>query len=96
MTTELEIKKVKEIVEELLSQELRCRNDDKWLTYKVLRKFTNIYIPFQDFEKMPSYETVSRVRRYIQNTEGKFPPTDPDVINKRQHRQEVFKQVMRS
>lgn len=92
MDTKKELKTVTSIVEKLLRDSVRCRNDDKWLTFQVMRHFTNIYIPFQDFEKMPSFETVKRVRANIQNKEKRFPPTDPAVIRKRQHRRKEFRQ----
>jgi len=87
-----ELKKVKEYVLELLEKDERCRNSDKWLTYKVMRKFTNIYIPFEDFEKMPSFESIRRTRAMIQNKEGLFLPTDKDVIKKRKINQEEWRE----
>jgi len=90
----VELRKVKDIVLSLLESEERCRNDDKWLTYKVMRCFTKIYIPFQDFDKMPSFETIKRVRAKIQNVDKKFPPTDEKVIKRRSVRQKVFSDVM--
>lgn len=78
-----EFNKVYDLVLKLLESDMRCRNDDKWLTYRVFRHFTNIYIPFEDFGKIPSFETVSRCRRKIQNKEGLFTPTDGKVVEKR-------------
>jgi len=89
--TKEEFKKVSEIVEHLLETNERCRNDDKFLTYLVMREFTNIFIPFEDFNKMPAFETIKRVRAKIQNTEGRYPPTDQDVIEKRKHREAEVK-----
>ena len=76
------------LVEHLLRTEDRCRNDDKWLTYKVMRHFTKIYIPFEDFAKIPAFETIKRCRAKIQNTEKRLLPTDIKVLNKRQNRKE--------
>ena len=72
MKTLKEFKTVNELVLYLLETDERCRNDDKWLTYKVMRYFTNIYIPFEDFDKMPSFETVKRCRAKIQNEKGLY------------------------
>ena len=83
METKEEIKTVKAIVEYLLLTDERNRNDDKWLTWNVMRHFTPIYIPFEDFEKIPSFESITRIRAHIQNKLGMFPPTSPDVIKKR-------------
>lgn len=86
MNTIYEFDKVSELVEKLLENEERCRNDDKWLTYRVMRHFTNIYIPFDDFAKMPAFETIKRCRAKIQNVEGKYLPTSSDVLKKRSKR----------
>jgi hypothetical protein len=95
METKEEIKTVKAIVEYLLLTNERCRNDDKYLTWSVMRHFTPIYIPFEDFEKIPAFETIKRVRAQIQNVEKRFLPTNPDVVAKRQSRQKVFREELR-
>jgi hypothetical protein len=46
---------------------------------------------FEDFAKIPAFETVKRCRAYIQNVEGILLPTDPDVIKKRSQRQQTFR-----
>ena len=89
METKKEFRKVKDIVLDLLEVDERCRNDDKWLTYKVMRKFTSIYIPFEDFKKMPAFETIKRVRAKVQNEEKRFIPTDINVIKKRSQRKKA-------
>jgi hypothetical protein len=94
--TKSEIRKVSEIVLKLLKEDDRARNDDKWLTYKVFREYTNIYIPFEDFQTIPSFETVSRVRRKIQNKDKLYQPTSAAVINKRTNRRHIFKEMMRA
>jgi hypothetical protein len=95
MNTEQEIKSVRKIVEHLLETDERCRNDDKWLTYLVMRRFTNIYIPFEDFKKIPAFETVKRCRAQIQNKEKRFKPTNPEILMKRQSRERTFNQINR-
>ena len=95
LDTKAEFKTVKEIVEFLLKTDERCRNDDRWLTYRVFRYFTKIYIPFEDFSKLPAFETVKRTRAYLQNVEKKFPPTDEKVKEKRQRREREVKEVLR-
>lgn len=86
MNTIYEFKKTNELVETLLKNEERCRNDDKYLTFRVMQHFTKIYIPFEDFNKIPAFETVKRVRAKIQNKEKRYLPTNPEVILKRQSR----------
>ena len=70
---------------ELLKEDERCRNDDKWLIWRFMRDKAQIkmYIPFTDFERMPSFESIRRIRAHIQNRENKLLPTDPNVRIKR-------------
>lgn len=70
MEVETEFRKIKQIVDEIMTDDERAKNDDKWLIYKVVSKFTKIYIPFEDFDKFPAFETITRVRREIQNNEN--------------------------
>ncbi len=66
-------KHLREIVEKLLkSNREGCRKDTKKLTYLVMRHYTRIFIPYEDFNKIPSFESVARCRRDIMNKEGKF------------------------
>ncbi len=85
--TKKEFKKVSDLVLHFLEIDERCRNDDKWLTYLVMRQYTNIYIPFDDFKKIPAFETIKRCRAKIQNGDKLFLPTDPKVLKRRHHRQ---------
>jgi hypothetical protein len=96
METKEEIVKVNGVVLELLRTDERCRNCDKWLTYLVMRRFTKIYIPFEDFKKIPAFETIKRCRAKIQNVDKMFIPTDIKVLNKRQRREKVFKEVFKA
>lgn len=64
--------KLKKVVEKLLREDEVCRRDTKILTYKVLRHYTNIFIPFEDFKKIPTFESIARCKRDIMNKEGKF------------------------
>lgn len=68
--------KVRSQVEYFLRTDPRCRDDDKWLTYKVMSLYTRISIPFEDFKRMPSFDTIRRVRQKIQNVEGRFVASD--------------------
>ena len=94
--TMTKLKEVKKLVEQILAEDERARNDDKWLIYRVLSHYTKVYIPFEDFEKIPSYETITRARRLIQNKEGKYLPTDPEVLKKRRIFEEEIKEWVRS
>ena len=94
MDTGEEFSTVYELVDNLLGNDVRCRNCDKWLTFKVMQHFTKIYIPFEDFQKIPAFETVKRTRAKIQNYEQRFMPTDPDVIRRRQKRSKEVRNWM--
>lgn len=87
-----ELKRVKEIVRKILAEDEKARNSDKYLTYKVMKQFTNIAIPFEEFEKIPTFESVRRTRQILQNREHLFMPTDEDIIQKRKSRQKEFKE----
>jgi hypothetical protein len=58
---------VSSVVEDMLKKDHRARNNDKWLTFLVLRSMGfRIFIPYGDMEKMPSFESISRCRRKLQ------------------------------
>lgn len=63
------------------------RNDDRLLYWKVLEEMglailhhpVGYVIKRDDIEKMPSFESIQR-RRQEFNEQGKFIPTDPEVL----------------
>lgn len=88
--TIMELTKVKEIVAQILENDVRAKNDDKWLCYRVFQGIAEqngkkIFIPFELFTKFCSFESISRVRRKL-NEQGKYLPTDPEVIRQRAKR----------
>lgn len=98
MSTEAEFRTTKELVRHLLATNERCRNDDKYLTYMVFQTIAkkhgkNIFIPFGLWSEFPAFETVKRVRAYLQNVKGEYPPTDPEVIARRQKRRETINRL---
>jgi len=60
------------IVEEILKEDKEARENNSWLLYRVWKKFTTIFIPFEDFKKLPSPESIMRSKRLIQNQENKY------------------------
>lgn len=91
-----EFSDTKELVLKLLEKSERCRNDDKFLTYRVFEEIAKrhgekIYIPFKLWSVFPAFETVKRVRAEIQNKRGLFKPTDAKVIEKRKSREKTIK-----
>ncbi len=68
-----EKEKIKNIVGEALRESHRARDDDRYLVWYVWHKLSRrTFIPFEDFEKLPSPETITRWRRYYQNTLGLY------------------------
>ncbi|MFW9873009.1 MAG: hypothetical protein ACFFG0_07920 [Candidatus Thorarchaeota archaeon] len=70
-------KHLREIVENLLWEDKKCREDTKWLTYRVFQEVAlnngeHIYLPFKLMDKFPSFESVARCKRDIMNKENKF------------------------
>jgi len=96
MDNEQEFGTTELLVREIMRTDERARNNDKWLTYCVIQRICRwysktIYIPYELFEKLPSYETISRVRRRCQNDKGLYPATDPGVIEKRSIREKFVR-----
>jgi len=84
--------RIKTQVVRVLRENEKARNSDLWLIYLLIRKYySKIFIPFEDFKKLPSFETITRIRRELQNSNPPiFPPTDPDVVKKRSEAQNQF------
>lgn len=69
--------KIKKVVEEVLKEDEYARDNDVWLILQVLRRLGfGVYIKYSELEKMPSFETITRCRRMIQNSEHHFEPSD--------------------
>jgi hypothetical protein len=82
-------------VENILSRDNNAKNSDKWLIYRVLEEISQengekLFIPFTLFDEFPSFESITRCRRKL-NEEGKHLPTDREVIEKRKKREKVFR-----
>ena len=95
--TKKEFKNTKALVKILMTNEERCRNDDKYLVFRVLEEITKshgqkLFVPFELFNDFPSYETISRVRRYWQNKKGELLPTNPQVLLRRQRREKAVRE----
>lgn len=95
--TKREFKTTEALIRVLLEQDEKCRNSDKWLTYRVFEEIAKsygkkIYIPFDIFDKFPAFETCKRTRAKLQNKLGLFMPTDPQVILRRSRREKAVKE----
>lgn len=85
-----QITKIRSVVREVLEYDERARQDDKWLIYSVWRRFTNIYIDFNDFKKIPHAETITRIRREF-NSRGQYLPANPRVLKRRLLKEKQFR-----
>ena len=86
-------KKAKDIVEECLREDKRCRDDDLWLILSVWRKQgIRFYVNYKDLKEMVSTETITRHRRKIQNDEGRYLPTKEDIAIKRNIKEHLIRQ----
>jgi len=82
---------VKDVVEAVLKNDERTRNDDKWLIIKVLQELgINIFIPYDKLEVMPSFESITRARRKFQEA-GLYPP----MVKVAEHRREEEQKMKR-
>ena len=69
------LKRVKHKVEFILESDERSRSDDKWLLFQYVKAQTGADIDFNLFKDMPSFESITRCRRKIQE-EGRFLPNE--------------------
>lgn len=92
------IKGAGKIVRQLLKDEPDCRNDDKLLMLRVFQKFLNqaengkVILTLDNISEIPSAETIIRTRAKIQNDEGVYLPTDPDVRRRRGISEQVYRE----
>jgi len=92
-----DLDQVYDIVNEELMLYEQCRNDDKYLIWRVLRKINpDFLVSFDDFKKSPSFESITRSRRKIQNVDGRYLPTSAEVLVKRGISEEKFKRWAKS
>ena len=87
------LNEIKTRVEGLLSENEGLRNDDLALIFVYWKRYDHVGI-----ENPPkvatSPSTIIRARASIQ-TEGRYPPTDPKVQEKRRRRQEEVRSWLR-
>lgn len=87
-----------EIVETVLRSDVEARNDDKKLIVGCLKelgliKNNMLSVSADDLDKLPSFETITRIRRKIQNEEKRFIPTWANVLVKREFSEDTVKAV---
>ena len=77
---------IKDNVKQLLSEDERCRNDDIYLILKYWQTYDSLQVDLSIFDQLTHTETIRRDRASIQNDDGLYPPTDPDVRKKREEK----------
>jgi hypothetical protein len=86
------MKTVRDFVEEVMREDERSRNDDKWLIIQTLRKMGfDVYIDYDQLEELPAFETITRCRRKIQE-EGEL-QADSEVRKVRSENEEEMKDI---
>jgi len=95
-----ELKRTKEQVEYLLERYENTRNNDFYLQLLWLKIFGGVknmpWINWEQIKKLSGkLQTVARVRRKIQNEEGKYLPTDPEVLARRQRRERAYRKIIK-
>lgn len=99
----MELKTYKQRVEKVLEEVEKTRNDDGTLVahyiYKYHRNLVTtdqngeFAIPLRRFRDLPPLENIRRSRQIIQNVDGKFQPTDPEVIKARQTKEKNWREA---
>lgn len=80
---------IKNIVHEILTKDFKARNNDKWLIIQTLRKMGfKIYVDYEELDNMPSFGSITRCRRFIQNDLKECLPS-PEVDELRYQKQEA-------
>lgn len=64
---------IKQVIEKLLKEDQRCRDDNNWLVIQTLKKLGfDLYINYGELHKMPPFDSIIRTKRMIQNEENKY------------------------
>ncbi len=92
MTTPKDLVRAKPAVQKVLKEWERARNDDQFLIWMV--QGLDKYLSFEAFKKMMPSETIRRARQKIQNEEGHFLPTEPEVLKQRGLMSEAMRMYM--
>ena len=97
----MELKNIKERVEFLLDKYPPARNNDNYLIacyiYEYNRHLTSKdiwgkkVISLENFNKIPPFNSITRARRIIQNTEKRLLPTNKAVIKARRIKEQNYR-----
>lgn len=83
-------------VEDVLRDSAMARNSDKILTWKIWQKFYGVagVIGEEMFYELPDVDSITRVRRKIQNDEKKYPPTSWEIAKQRHWLENEWKRAL--
>jgi len=94
----MEIESLTEIVEETLEKFPITRNSDRELIFRVLvsqglvlHVEGGITIPYENLNKLPSFESITRCRRKIQE-EGRFLPCE-EILEARKENEQAMREI---
>lgn len=71
-----DVMRMKNLVEKILKADVRARSSDKWLYMRCLQEMGyDVYADFEEVTNLPSWETISRIRRKFQE-HGLYPASE--------------------
>lgn len=71
--THKEIKTLEQVARKVLERDVRSRKDTKWFVLQVLREYgVKAFIDYRDLAIMPSFESILKTKRTIQNKNNEF------------------------
>jgi len=87
-----EIMTITNRVRKIMSNDPKTRNSDLFLILQTLKQMgLKIEIDFEQLKEIPSFETITRCRRHIQNTEKILLPTIMEIAIKRRIKESEFR-----
>ncbi|HUS51269.1 MAG TPA: hypothetical protein VMZ91_13965 [Candidatus Paceibacterota bacterium] len=80
MVIEKTIESLKSVVSRVLKRNEESRNDDRILILEVLRELGfKIYIDYNYLSAMPQFESITRIRRDLQNNDRVYSPNEETI-----------------
>lgn len=64
--------KVIDVVRNVLKNDRRARKEPNWCVWKVLKQY-GVHLSFQEFLRVPKFESILKCRREIMNKRNEFP-----------------------
>ncbi len=87
----MQLQKISEMVEDLLNEDPRTRDSDKFLIWKILIA-KGIHIDFNKFMELPSFESITRCRRKLQEDNDEL-KANFNVQQNRNEQMAMFKEI---